>query len=552
MENLFVQLALILVVSSFFGFLMLRFKLPLIVSYLLAGVALSFFSFFDTSQSLILHVFPDIGIAFVLFLIGMELDFREIQALGKPILLSGLGQILITTLLGFTLAQLFGFNSVESFYIGLGLSISSTVVVIKMLLEKRDVTSLYGKLSIGISLVEDLVSIIALMFISITGSALTLGIQQGVTIGLLIMKAAGLFALTYLLSEYILPFIFDNVAKSTELLFFTAIAWCFLFTAFAQSMGFSVEIGAFLAGVALASSPYHFQIQGKIKPLRDFFLALFFIYLGSRVQLADLSAGIPMIILFTLCAILFKPLMYLLLIGNFGFKKHTLFQTALNLSQISEFSLIILVVGVNLGIVSSLTLSIMAAVGVLSITISAILISQSRKIYSLIYPIIRFFERSEHVHDLESFEDKELENHIILIGAHHIGEPIVEFLKTQSVPFIVMDSNPHLVKELQRKGIYAVYGDIADPDVLDMLHVEKAQLIISTVSYEQDNEMLLEELKRRHVHSIIIVRGEDREHGKALKAMGADYVILPEKVSGNYLVNQIKDRWPTAEFPGLE
>ncbi len=552
MENIFIQFAFILAISSLFGFLVLKLKLPIIVSYLLAGVTLSFLPIFDTTQSLILHIFPDIGIAFVLFLIGMELDLREIKSLGKPIIISGLGQVITSTMIGFSIATLLGFKPVESFYIGLGLSFSSTVVVIKMLLEKRDVASLYGKLSIGISLVEDLVAIVVLMVISISGSAFRVGLEDLAPLQMLFAKGIFLFFLTYIVSKFIAKYVFDSVAKSTELLFFTAITWCFLFTAFAQSLGFSVEIGAFLAGVALASSPYHFQIQGKIKPLRDFFLALFFIYLGSQVKLDDISHGLLAIAIFTLCALLLKPFIYLLFLGIFGFRKHTLFQTSLNLSQISEFSLIVLLVGVNAGIVSSYTLSIMASVGVVSIICSSILISHARSFYSFFSPLIRFFEHKGKVHLWASPPESTLEEHIVVIGAHYIAEPILTYLKSKKIPFVVMDFNPHLVKRLQGEGINAIYGDISDPEVLDTLHLEKAHLIISTVSYKPDNEMLLDECRRRKVRATIIVRGEDREYSKVLKSLGADYVILPEKVSGTYLVNQIKDHWPKVAFHGLD
>ena len=552
MENIFVQFAFILTVSTFLGFLILKLRLPIIVSYLLAGVTLSFLPIFNTTESMVLHIFPNIGIAFVLFLIGMELDLREIKALGKPIIFSSVGQVIITTILGFVIASLLGFKRLESLYIGIGLSFSSTVVVIKMLLEKRDISSLYGKLSIGILLIEDLIAILALMFISISGSALKLGLDDLTPFLSLVVKGLGLFLFTYIFSTFMAKRILDSVAKSPELLFLTAITWCFIFTAAAQLLGFSVEIGAFLAGVAFASTSYHYQIQGKIRPLRDFFLALFFIYLGSQVKFSDISSGLVAILIFTLCALLIKPFIYLLFLGIFGFRKHTLFQTSLNLSQISEFSLIVMLVGVNAGIVSSSTLSIMASVAVLSIIFSSILISHSRSFYTSIAPIIHFFVHKRNTHFLESSSTDVLEDHIVVVGAHRIASPILEYLKHEKIPFIVMDFNPHIVRKLQNEGINIIYGDIADPDILDILNVEKANLIISTVPYRLDTEMLLHEIKRRKTHATIIVRGEDQEHSKSLKHLGADYVIFPEKVSGIYLVNQIKGQWPKVEFSALD
>lgn len=551
MDNIFFQLAVALSLSSLFGYFVLKLKLPLVVAYLLAGVSISLVSLIDPHHSQVFEILPEIGIAFVLFLIGMELDLREIKSLGLPIIVSATGQILISTLAGFALAGALGFGFSESIYLGLGLAFSSTVVVIKMLIEKRDLASLYGKLSIGILLIEDLVAIAVLMLISVSGSAFGLGFQQSLPILTLILKAVGLFVLTFLLSKYVLEKVFDSVAKSVELLFLTAITWCFAFTSLAVVLGFSVVIGAFLAGVALASSPYHLQIQGKIKPLRDFFLTLFFVYLGLQTKVADFINAWPAILLFTFFALVLKPVVYILLLGIFGFRKHTLFQTGLNLSQISEFSLVVLLVGVNEGLASPLALSVMAAVAVLSIIMSSIVIAYSKPLYKMCSPLLAFFERKNSAHFMETKIEKEFENHVVIIGAHRVGGPVVKFLEKEKIPFLVMDFNPHIVESLREKGIEVVYGDLGDPEILDSLQLEKAKLIVSTARDMSDNEMLLEECKRRNIKAKIVARALDKDHADALKVLGADYVILPEQVSGDFLVNQLKTHWPEIRFSGL-
>jgi Kef-type K+ transport system membrane component KefB len=550
-DNIFLQFAVVLSLASLYGFCVLKLKLPLVVAYLLAGVTLSIVSVFDLHHTGIFSFLPEIGIAFVLFLIGMELDLREIKALGKPIVLASLGQILLSSLAGFAIAGALGFNATESLFLGLGLSFSSTVVVIKMLLEKRDLTSLYGKLAIGILLLEDLVAIIVLMGISVGSSMFQLGLQNSLPFVTFALKAVGLFFLTFILSKYVLERVFDAVAKSVELLFLTALTWCFIFTALAIVSGFSVVIGAFLAGVALASSPYHLQIQGKIKPLRDFFVTLFFVYLGTEAKVADLIAHPVAILILTLYAITIKPLVYLAILGIFGFRKHTMFQTALNLSQVSEFSLVMLLVGFKAGLVSQSTLSVMAAVGVLSIVISSIMVSQSKRIYLFVTPLIKFFE-SKKRHFLETDINEELEDHIVVIGAHRVGEPVINFLKKQKLPFRVVDFNPHTVEMLRSQDIDVVFGDISDPEIIDSLGLEKAKLIISTIITMPDNEMLLEECHRRKVQAKIVVRAADAMHAKALKDLGADYVILPETVSSHFLVSQLKTHWPNVHFSGLE
>ncbi|KKS17532.1 MAG: sodium/hydrogen exchanger [candidate division WWE3 bacterium GW2011_GWC1_41_7] len=548
MDNIFYQLALVLVLASGIGLFVLKVKLPLVVAYLITGLVLSVVRLFDLGHSPVFEVLPEIGIAFVLFLIGMELKLNELKVLGKPIFIAAIGQIIISTLLGYAISRLLGFGSSEGLYLGLGLAFSSTVVVIKMLLESRDLSSLFGKLSIGMLLVEDLVAIAVLMMISVSSSAIGTGLPASYPLLMLLLKAAGLFVLTFVLSKYILNKVFEYTAHSKELLYITSITWCFAFTSLAVFAGFSIEIGAFLAGVALASSPYHMQIQAKIKPMRDFFLALFFIYLGSTAEFRDLRASIPIIVIFTLYALIIKPVVYMALLSRFGFRKHTIFQTALNLSQVSEFSLIVLLVGVNAGLIEPITISIMAAVAVLSITVSSILISFSKKVYKPVAPLVGLLETKGKSHYYERKVNDTLVEHIIVIGAHRVGSPIVRYLHDNQIPFIVMDFNPTIVHNLVEKGVNAVYGDIGDPEIIEFLHLEKAKLVICTASDFSDNELLLNLTKEVNKEATVVLRALDSEYARILKTLGADYVLLPEKVSGDYIVHQIKHYWPNVNF----
>ncbi len=549
MENIFSQLAVALSLSSLIGFVTLKFKLPLVVAYLLAGVVISVLSLIDPGHSPVFEALPEIGIAFVLFLIGMELDLREIKSLGMPIIFSALGQIFVSTLAGFVIATTLGFGPGVSLYLGLGLAFSSTVVVVKMLLEKRELASLHGKLSIGILLIEDLVAIVVLMFISVSESALGLGLQQSLSIITLILKAIGLFILTFLLSRFVLERVFDAVAKSVELLFLTAITWCFVFTTLAVVSGFSVVIGAFLAGVALASSPYHLQIQGKIKPLRDFFLTLFFVYLGLQANILDVLGYWPIILAFTVFAIVIKPLLYMFLLGAFGFRKHTIFQTGLNLSQVSEFSLVVLLVGVQAGLASQESLSVMAAVAIGSIILSSIFISNSKSIYNILKEFIVIFEHHSKIHLFETRQIEDLDDHVVVIGAHQVGGPVVNYLHREKIPVIVLDFNPHIVQEYRNKGVNIIYGDAGDPEILEGLQLGKSKLIISTANDLTDNEMIILEAKKRRSQATIVVRAGDKEHAAILTELGADYVILPEQVSGDFLLSHLKLHWPKVRFP---
>lgn len=540
MDNIFTQLAVILTLSSFLGFLIFKLKLPLIIAYLLSGLLLAGFLSLDVSRSYALSFLPEIGIAFVLFLVGMELDLREIKNFGRQILTTGILQVIITSTLGTFIAQSFGFSLREAMLLGVGLSFSSTVVVVKFLLDKKELTSLHGKLSVGVLLLEDLLAVLILLVLTASASSISLSFSNLYPVSILIFKVVLLFSFAVFLSKFVLPRVFEAVSDSGELLFLTALAWCFSFVTLSIIMGFSTLIGAFLAGVALASSPYHFQIQGKIKPMRDFFVALFFVYLGSRVNFYDIWSIFPVIISFTLYAVLVKPAIFLLLFGMFGFRKHTMFKTAINLSQVSEFSLIIMLIGLNLNLLSQKALTVIALSSALSFLVSSVMISRANQVYKLVSSVASFFERkNKRLWEVEGVD--ELSDHVVVIGAHRIGGEIVKFLKKEKHPLVVLDFNPHQVELLLSMEIPVIFGDLADPEVLDILNLEKAKLIISTARDVNDNRLLMEELKTRHLDTPIIVRTETIKEAKGLYKAGADYVLIPDILAGDLLLQVMKE-----------
>lgn len=541
MNNTFVQLAVILTFSSALGFITYKLKLPLLIAYLITGLIISAATTFDVSKSLALSFLPDIGIAFVLFLVGMELDLREIKNFGKQILIAGFLQVIITGTLGTFIAQSFGFNIREAVYLGIGLSFSSTLVVVKLLLDRKDLTSLYGKLSVGVLLLEDLLAVIILLGLASSISLIHLTGSDILPVSIFFVKVIVLFAGAALINRYILSTVFKAVSDSSELLFLTALAWCFGFVTIALVMGFSVIIGAFLAGVVLASSPYHFQIQGKIKPMRDFFIALFFVYLGTRVNFSHSTFSIfPLILIFSTYVVLVKPTIFLLLFGMFGFKKHTMFQTAINLSQVSEFSLIILLVGFKMGLVSQSALTVIALSSVISFVASSVMISESKRIYKILSSAIAFFERRRHP-VLEEESKAQLEGHVVVVGAHRVGGEIVRFLKKEKQPLVVLDFNPHQVEILLAEEIPVIYGDVSDPEVLDILNLEEAKLIISTSPELEGSKTLLEDLKLRKINIPVIVRAETIKDAQNLYKAGADFVILPEVMAGDLLLDILRE-----------
>lgn len=552
MNNIFIQLAIILGLSSILGFFTYKLKLPLLIAYLIGGLLIASTAVFDPRASSVLHFFPEIGIAFVLFLVGMELDLREIRSLGKPILFAGILQIFITTITGSSIAGLLGFGTIESWYLGVGLSFSSTILVVKLLIDRKDVGALYGKLAVGILLLEDLLAVVLLVFLTVSTSFLGLGLQQAFPVVALILKAILLFGLATLSSKFLLSGVFKAVSRQNELLFITALAWCFIYISFAILLGFSVVIGAFLAGVALANSPFHFQIQGKVKPLREFFVTLFFVYLGTQVDFSEIDKVYPLMLIFTGYTLLIKPAIFLLILGIFGFRKHTMFQTSLSLTHISEFSLILLLVGFELGVVSQSALTVVALSAVLSMIVASIMVTNSNILYKRLSPVLGFFERksTRFTGDWanQNMELQDITGHVIVIGARRVGGEIVKLLKREKIAQIVLDFNPHQVEALLAEKIPVVYGDMGDPEVLDGLNLQNARMVISTSASLDDNLLLLEELKSRHINIPVIVRAETADDAKDLYKAGADFVIIPEILAGDFLVEKLKDHMDSGDF----
>ncbi len=540
MNNIFIQLAIILGLSSVLGFITYKLKLPLLIAYLVGGLLISMVGFFDIGTSSALSFLPEIGIALLLFLVGMELDLREIRSFGRQIIIAGVLQIFITSVLGTFISQSFGFSLVESIYLGVGLSFSSTIVVIKLLFEKKDLKSLYGKLAVGILLLEDLLAVVILLALTSTTSILGTGLTAAVPVLAFMGKVLILFSVSILVSRYILGALFKAISSSTELLFLTALAWCFVFIAFSTILGFSVVIGAFLAGVALASSPYHFQIQGKVKPMRDFFVALFFVYLGTKVNFAYIGETWLLILIFTAYAVIIKPAIFVLLLGTLGFRKHTMFHAAINLSHISEFSLIILLVGLNAGLVNQQALTVIALSGVLSIIISSLTISKSHEVYKFVAHWVGLLER-KNIYHFDRSKPVELEDHIVVIGAHRVGGEVARFLHREKHRLLVLDFNPHQVELLLDEGVQVIYGDMGDPEILDVLNLQKAKMIISTAQDVNDNKALLEDLRVRHINIPVIVRTETIKDAQSLYKAGADLVVLPEIMAGDMLLDTLRD-----------
>lgn len=520
------DLSLIIILSTSLAIILWKFKQPPILAYIIAGALIG--------KGLIkeyFYLFSDLGVAFLLFLVGIELSLNKIKNLGVVSTVIGIGQIIFTGFFGYLLCFLLGFSHISSLYISIALTFSSTIIIIKLLSEKNDLDTLYGRIAVGFLLVQDFFAVIALLFLGIGAPSS----QSLSAILRAIFSGIELFALSFLFGKYILPKIFNSISKSQELLFLSSISWCLFFMYIAYIMNFSVQIGAFLAGISLASLPFSYEISAKIKPLRDFFVVLFFVLLGTQLSL-KINFSVIILSLFVLIG---NPLIVYLLMILLRYRKRTSFFASLATAQISEFSLILANLGVSLGHISQETFSIIATVGAITIAISSYMIIFSEKLYKIFSSFL--FERKITV---EKFKvPKNLKNHIILIGCHRLGYSILEYLKEAKKRFIVIDFNPEIIKMLEKNNVSYIYGDATDTEILDKANIKKSILIVSTIPNLEENIFIVN--KAKSLGKYIIVTANHLMDAKELYNAGADYVILPHFLGGekvkSLLQNIFKD-----------
>ena len=522
------ELAIVILIAAVLGATAKLFKQPIVLAYLIAGVVIGYFGFFRFTDKEIFRMFSDLGIMFVLFLVGLEINYTSLRLVGKPSLIIGFAQIVFTFIIGFLIAFLFGFNNLISAYIAIALTFSSTVIVVKILSEKKDLNSLYGKLSIGILLVQDFLAILLLIILTGVESGKGLILSD---ILLTIVKGAALFVLMLILGKKIFPKIFDKIAHSQELLFLTSLAWLFIVAAGAEKIGFSIEIGGFLAGLALANASEHFQIASRIKPLRDFFILIFFVILGSSIIFSNFSGLTLPIIVFSLFVLIGNPLIVLIIMGLMGYRKRTSFLAAVTSAQISEFSLILAAVGLKLEHLTEPAVSLITAVGIITITLSTYMIIYGEEIFRRLSPYLLIFERKKTKED-ESFI-KEFNKPIILIGCHRTGQSIAYNLPKDDL--LIIDFDPDIITQLKKHGFNYLFGDIADLEIMEKANLNKAKLIISTSPDLEDNLTLLSEMKNVAAKPKIIVRARTENEAKILYQNNADYVLLPHFTAGQYL-----------------
>jgi Kef-type K+ transport system membrane component KefB len=532
--DIFIELSLIIFIATIISIIMKALKQPLIVGYILSGLVAgpSVLNILHSEE--IIELFSKIGIIILLFIVGLNLNPLAIREVGKTSFITGVGQIALTTVIGFIIATLLGLDRVAAIYVAIALTLSSTIIVLKLLSDKGDINALYGKIAIGLLIVQDVAATLVLLVVSsLKGGADT---NLAMVIFLTLTKGVGLILVVLSLSKLVLHNIVTFAAKSQELLFLFSICWGLCIASVFYLFGFSIEIGALVAGVTLAATPFAYEISSRLKPLRDFFILLFFILLGSQMELTNIIGLLVPAIILSLFVLIGNPIIMVVILNLLGFNKRVGFKTGLTVAQISEFSLILATLAFEIGQIPREILSLITMVALITIAGSTYLMLYDDKLFPLVSKLLDYLQIRK---TLRNVKPDEKPPEAILFGYHRIGQEFVKAFQKLKLNYVVVDFNPDSIKELEKEKLPYKYGDAEDMEFLEELNVSKAKIIVSTIPDFKTNSLLVEKIKDINNDAVIIVLSHNVDQAKELYESGASYVIMPHYLGAQYATQLI-------------
>ena len=532
----FEQIAAILVLAAVVGGLAKLLRQPVIVAYIVVGVlagpaVLEIVSSGDDVESL-----AKIGIAILLFLVGLKLDLHLIKSTGKIALYTGVGQVVFTSLVGYVIVIALGFDPLPALYIAVALTFSSTIIIVKLLSDKRELDQLHGRIAVGFLIVQDLLVIVAMIVIVAIGQPDQVSpvdtIVSTVLGGVLFLVGVALAA------KFVVPRVLAWLAKSQELTLLFGVAWAIALAATSAALGLSMEIGAFVAGVALASTPYRESLGARLVSLRDIMILFFFIELGASLTFTSAFQQLVPALVLSAFVLIGNPIIVMIIMGAMGYRKKVSFKAGLAVAQISEFSLILIALGFSLGQVDEAVLGLVTMVGVITITISTYFILYSQQLFDRLSPALSIFERKKPESKLEE-ERLEHPYDAIIVGAGRMGGEVARGLVARKANLLVVDYDPHALRNIAGPNITTLYGDVSEPEFASTLPFHETDSVICAVPSASTNLVLLQTLRRYHFEGAICLTAMDARTADMLEEYGDVTVIRPFQVAAENIVSQV-------------
>jgi Kef-type K+ transport system membrane component KefB/Trk K+ transport system NAD-binding subunit len=528
--NSFVEIAAILGLATLTGIIGQKLRQPLIIMFLATGILAgpSFLGIIHSYEQI--ELMADMGIALLLFIVGLKLDLNLIRTTGPVALATGLGQIVFTSLIGFVIAWAMDMPFLTAAYVSVALTFSSTIIIVKLLSDKKEIDSLHGQIALGFLIVQDIAAILALVALTTLGSSVTTEGPAYFQIVLIGTKGLGMLVIVGLLMKYVIPYLLERLAHSLELLTLFAIAWAVLLGAGSELLGFSKEVGAFLAGISLASTTYRDSIGARLTSLRDFLLLFFFIDLGARLDWSMVGAQLGAALVFSIFVLIGNPLIVLIIMGLMGYRRRTGFLAGLTVAQISEFSLIVAALGLSIGHITEQTMGLITLVGVVTIFLSTYMILYSYPLYRFLSGPLKIFERRHPYREAAIDTLKKPQKvDVILVGLGNYGTGLGEYLLRREKAILGVDFDPGALDRWRNKGVPVLYGDMADPEMHEHLPLSTAGWVISTVRSKEMNLALIHNLKKDGYAGKVAVTATNDPEAVEYETAGARLVFRPFK-----------------------
>ncbi len=524
MEQIFFDVGIIIIISTFLAIIFYKMNQSPIFGYIIAGI-LAGPIFKMIKDPGIISLLSQIGVTFLLFVVGLELDMNQVKKNGAKSFLISITQMVFVFLISYFISRIY-FNKMMSLFIGILVSFSSTTIVAKFLNESNAINSTHGKIAIMCLIVQDIMSIIVLSIMkSINGNIIAS-----------FEKAIAFIVLTYLISKIMVK-VLNSISKSRELLLLSTVSMVFLFGGMADYFGLNSALGAYLAGFFLSSSVLSYEISSEIKSLRDFFIVIFFFSVGLMFEMPTRQM-MTITAMMILLGMVLKMIIVFVEMKLFGYGNRTSFMTSIMMAQLSIFAIIIAQSGYNYGIFSKDFVVDVSLAVVVSMLISTYLMKYSEKLYEMMSGILRPLDKFSS--EIVENAPKRIKNHIVIFGAHQIGMKIITSLKNTKKKFIVVDIDSDKIKKLIREKYYAVYGDMNSKEILDRVNLKKAKIVISTVSRFEYNALLLQRIKKINPRATTIFFARNKDDAIKLYELGVDFVMVPEIFGGkkvyDYLV----------------
>ena len=540
-ESILVDIGLATVAATVLAYVARMLKQPLLLAYIGAGLLIGPPVLGLVHNEEEIGELSELGLAFLMFIVGLEIDLKKLVSSGRVGALVGMIQVVLCAVLTLGFALLLGFTGLPALYLGVASAFSSTMIVVKLLSDKSELDTVDGRLTLGILLMQDVLAIVVL--------ALQPNLDEPslLPIGLSLLSGLGLVAGALLVSRFVLPSLFQYVAKSPEVVLISAISWCLIVGYLAILANFSIAMGALIAGVTLSAFPYSLDVVAKIRTLRDFFVTLFFVALGMQLQIGSIQIVLAAIALSGVVIasrfLTVGPVLYLM---GYGARVGTL--CSLSVAQAGEFALVIAAIGLALGHIGRDVASILALVLVITSTLSTYMMMANHTIAHRAVDLLKRLGIAERAHTEASTSSDAMHagHEVVVLGFHRAASSILHLTEgsDRRHDLLVVDFSPEVYRELQAMGVPIVYGDISNLDTLEHAGVEQASIVVSTVSEDflrgTDNITLLKHVRRLNPHARVILSAETFERARQMYEAGADYVILPRVETARAFVDVLE------------